>query len=417
MAKSRIKKIIIVLLDILLYFVYGNYILPIIVTSVIAYFLGKLVYKNKNFFIIVSSYLVILLPLIFFKYINNVISLNLLIPLGISYYTLALISYISDLYHDKYIPSDNIVNFMLYCLYFPCLFIGPINKYNDFTKEIDHISFKKDNLFDGLFRICFGLVKKFIIANKLGVIISTLSSNTSLTGLYVLFGCLIYSVFLYCDFSGGVDIVLGISKLFNINLVENFNKPYLSETVKEFWQRWHISLGTWLKDYIYIPLGGNREGKIKTKINVIVTFIISGIWHGIHYILWGIINGIMVAFNFKTKKKYINILLTLIVISLLWIFFIYNDTLLSLEMIVSIFKIDGFNISNLGLKLFDYLIVIIFFIPVIIYEVKCNGISNYLSKLSVYKKLCILLLLVLLVLLFGNYGLDVNSNNFVYGGF
>ena len=417
MAKSRIKKILLVLLNIVLYFIYGKCLLPIIISSIITYFWGKIIAKNKKLLLLVLAYLIILLPLVFYKYLVNIIGINVLIPLGISYYTLALISYVIDIYKSKYEPSDSILDFLLYSMYFPCLFIGPINKYNEFSKEIKNISLNKENIFPGLFRISLGLIKKYIVANKLGVIISTLSQNTSLGGLYVLFGCFTYSVFLYCDFSGGIDMVLGISKVFNINLIENFNKPYLSESIKEFWQRWHISLGTWLKDYVYIPLGGNREGILRTKINIIATFIISGIWHGIHYILWGIINGIMVAINYKTRYKYVNILMTIIVISLLWIFFIYNDTFKSIEMFISIFKIDDFELYNLGLKLFDYLSILVFFSFTIIYEIKRNTINDYLRKISVEKKLCILLFIILLVLLFGNYGLDVNSNNFVYGGF
>ncbi len=417
MAKSKIKNIIVLLLNIILYCIYGNYLLPIIITSILTYYFGKLISKNKNFYLVTSIHLLIILPLIFFKYLVNIVELNILIPLGISYYSLSLMSYISDIYHDKYKPCNNIIDFMLFVLYFPCLFIGPINKYDEFSKKIKNIKFNKNDLSSSLLRVGCGLIKKFIIANKLSVIISTLSVNTTYTGLYVLFGCLIYSIYLYNDFSGGIDIVIGISKIFNIDLVENFDKPYLSESVKDFWRRWHISLGTWLKDYVYIPLGGNREGNIKTKLNIIATFFISGIWHGIHYILWGIINGILVAFNIKTKKRYLNICLTIITISLLWIFFIYNNTFLSIEMFISIFKINGFNLWNLGLSLFDYIIVIVFLIPVIIYEIKIENINKFFKKLTIYKKIIVLLIIILLVLIFGNYGLDVNSSNFVYGNF
>ena len=417
MAKSRVKKIIVLLLNIILYFIYGNYLLPIVITSIITFFLGKKVSKNKNFYLISGTYLLILMPLVFFKYLINIMEISLLFPLGISYYTLALISYISDIYHDKYKPCQSIIDFILFILYFPCLFIGPINKYDEFSKKIKKIKFNKKNVYNSLLRIGFGLIKKLVIANKLSVIILSLSSNTTYTGLYVLFGCFIYSVFLYCDFSGGIDIVLGISKIFNIELVENFDKPYVSESIKEFWRRWHISLGTWLKDYIYIPLGGNREGNIKTKLNIIATFFVSGIWHGMHYILWGIINGILVAINYKTKSRFLNIFMTFIVISLLWIFFIYNNTFLSIEMFVSIFKIDGFNIWNLGLNTFDYLIIMIFMIIVIAYEMGKANIEKYLNKISIYIKIILILTIVLFILLFGNYGLDVNSSNFVYGGF
>ena len=225
MAKSRIKKILLVFINLFLYFIYGKNIFVLLTTSIITYFLGRLLLKNKNIFLVIFSYLVVLLPLIFFKYLINIIEINLLVPLGISYYTLSLISYLSDIYHDKYRPSSNLIDFFLFSLYFPCLFIGPINRYNNFSSEIEKMKFNKENLFNSLLRISFGLIKKMIIANKLTIIISTISSNTSYNGLYVLLACFIYSILLYCDFSGGIDIVLGVSKIFNIDLVENFNHP------------------------------------------------------------------------------------------------------------------------------------------------------------------------------------------------
>ena len=415
MAKSRIKKIIIVLLHIVLYLIYVNNIIFIIAASIGTYFFGRYAEKNKNILFKIFVYLFLLAPLLFFKYATYFASFNILIPLGISYYTLALISYISDVYKGKYKPSNNIIDFLLYSLYFPCLFIGPINRYDDFSNEIKKIKFTKENLYPGCLRISFGLVKKLIIANKLSLIISTLVSNTELSGLYVLFGCFIYTIMLYCDFSGGIDVVLGVSKIFNIDLKENFNRPYLSESVKEFWRRWHITLGSWLKDYIYIPLGGNRKGAFLTKINVLITFTVSGLWHGLHYILWGIINGVMVITNYKTKNKYFNIIVTMIIISLLWVFFIYNDTLLSIEMFISIFKGSKipFNIMTFGLNIWDYVIVLSSLLLVMLYENK----KKFLLINNVYFKVIVILLLILIIMLFGSYGLDINSNNFIYGNF
>ena len=136
MAKSRIKAILILLVNIILYFIYGNYIWFILLTGIITFFLSKIIKKEKNYFLMIFTYLLILMPFLFFKYIIVIIKMNILIPLGISYYTLALISYVSDIYHDRYQPEEDLINFMLYVLYFPCLFIGPINKYNEFSHII-----------------------------------------------------------------------------------------------------------------------------------------------------------------------------------------------------------------------------------------------------------------------------------------
>ena len=421
MATSRIKKILLLLLNIFLYFIYGKNIIVLLFTSILTYYFGHLIVKKKSYLIMTILISIILMPLVFFKYLTNIMEINIIVPLGISYYTLSLTSYLSDMYHKRYQEATSLIDFLLFSLYFPCLFIGPINRYDTFSLELKKISFKKDNVFNSLLRISFGLIKKIIIANKLMIVINTITGNKEYTGLYVLFACLLYSILLYCDFSGGIDIVLGISKIFNIDLVENFNHPYLSESIKEFWRRWHISLSSWLKDYVYIPLGGNRGSTIMTKVNVLITFLISGLWHGIHYILWGILNGILVILNFKTKKRVVNIILTFITISLLWIFFIYNNTFLSIEMFISIFTRFDINVVtnflSLGLNIYEIIIVFIFLMMVIIYERKKDVIENHFSSFKVENKVLLILLLIILILLFGNYGLDVNGNNFIYGSF
>ena len=421
MATSRIKKILLLLLNIFLYFIYGKNIIVLLFTSILTYYFGHIIVKKKSYLIMTILISIILMPLVFFKYLTNIMEINIIVPLGISYYTLSLTSYLSDMYHKRYQEATSLIDFLLFSLYFPCLFIGPINRYDTFSLELKKISFKKDNVFNSLLRISFGLIKKIIIANKLMIVINTITGNKEYTGLYVLLACLLYSILLYCDFSGGIDIVLGISKMFNLDLVENFNHPYLSESIKEFWRRWHISLSSWLKDYVYIPLGGNRGSTIMTKVNVLITFLISGLWHGIHYILWGILNGILVILNFKTKKRVVNIILTFITISLLWIFFIYNNTFLSIEMFISIFtKFDINVVTNflsLGLNIYEIIIVFIFLMMVIIYERKKDVIENHFSSFKVENKVLLILLLIILILLFGNYGLDVNGNNFIYGSF
>lgn len=419
MAKSRIKYLLWLLINIILYIIYGKNILYLLFSSLITYYLGKIIYKKPNSILLIIAILINLLPLIFFKYLMEIMQINFLIPLGISYYTLSLVSYLSDMNHQKYKPSDNLLDFLLFSFYFPVLFIGPIIRYDEFNHEIKKITFVKENVYSSFIRILIGSIKKFIIANKLSVIVMTLGSSLNFSGLYVLFGLIIYSIFLYCDFSGGIDIVLGISKIFNISLKENFDHPFHSESIKEFWHRWHISLGSWLKDYVYIPLGGSRVSKLMTKINVIITFLISGIWHGKNYLLWGLLNGILVNINLKTKKKNLNIIITFILISCLWIFFIYNDTLTAIKMFSTIFT--NFNISinfvSLGLNIWEYLTIIVSLIIVILYENKRKLLKKYFENISIERKIIIILFLVLLVLLFGNYGLDVNGNNFVYGNF
>ncbi len=421
MKDKKIKTILLILLNMFLYFIYSKTFFFLLFSSITTYFLVKKTAQKKNIFFIFLAYFLLLCPFIFFKYIIPFYEFNLLIPLGISYYTLSLFSYITDVLKKRYPASNNFLDFLLFSTYFPCLIIGPIIRYNDFDSQIQKISYNSQNTLNSIMRISIGLIKKLIIANKLNVVIFFLKANLDYQGVYVLLGTLLFSILLYCDFSGGIDIVLGISKMFNIDLKENFNHPFKSETVKEFWQRWHISLGNWLRDYVYIPLGGNRVNTFMTKVNVLVTFIISGLWHGINYLLWGIINGMLVMINLKTKYKILNCCLTFLLISLLWVFFIYQDPFVSLERLGTIFtKFNVWDLKNffhLGLNILDYFVICVFFFSVLYYENKNELILKYIKKKSIYYQIVIVLIIVLLILVFGRYGLDVNSNNFIYESF
>ena len=237
--------------------------------------------------------------------------------------------------------------------------------------------------------------------------------------------CILYSIFLYCDFSGGIDIVLGISRMFNIKLKENFDVPFKSLSVKEFWNRWHIALGVWLRDYIYIPLGGNRCSKLRQKINVILTFLVSGFWHGVNYIFWGLFNGILVAFSnlFKTKSKTINQIITFILISLLWIFFIYNEDFTKpFYMFISIFTtfnyVDLFkNILSLGLDIINIILLVISVITLFYYDFNKEKFNKKIKNSKLEFKTFIVCSLIIVILLFGVYGLGFEVNDFIYSKF
>ena len=235
---------------------------------------------------------------------------------------------------------------------------------------------------------------------------------------------LLYSVQLYADFSGGIDIVIGGSKMLGINLKENFDSPYLSQSIKEFWRRWHIALSSWLKDYIYIPLGGNRCSKIRNQINVIITFVISGFWHGMNYLLWGLLHGLLVVYGkiLKTKWKPLNIIITFLLVSILWSFFIWPDTLTSLQMIGSIFTNFNYtemfsNFLNLGLNLQNITVLIIGVMALITFDIKKEKIISKIKNYKLEGKLAIIGTLALIVLLFGIYGIGFNVSEFIYSKF
>ena len=243
-------------------------------------------------------------------------------------------------------------------------------------------------------------------------------------GAYAFLAMILYSIQLYTDFSGGIDIVMGVSKMLGIELQENFDSPYYSQTIKEFWRRWHISLSSWLRDYVYIPLGGSRCSKLRKCFNTIVTFLVSGFWHGANYLLWGVIHGIFVLLGdkIKTKFKWLNRLITFLIVSFLWSFFIWPTTGDALRMMGSVFT--TFNISdlcanflNLGLSIADWIVLGIFTIGLFIFDGNKNKIIQKVKTLSPEIKTIILCVGILLIFVFGIYGIGFNVNEFIYSKF
>ena len=423
-----IGDILLLIFSIVIYASFGiKSIIFILFSALSTFFSAKYMHKNKKV-IFVFTLILNLLVLIFFKVIayNDFIGLHLIVPLGISYYTFQVLGYLIDIYKGKYAAEKSLWNYLLFVLYIPYLFMGPINRYDKLKVEFNKSrKITKENFFNGLIRAFWGLFKVYVVAGHINIIITTIAANTSVYyGAYVLCALFLYSFELYCDFSGSIDIVLGFSKILNLELAENFNSPYLSENLKEFWHRWHISLSEWFRDYVYIPLGGSRCSKIRNKINVMITFILSGLWHGINYFFWGLFHGLILVFeqNKKTKFKYLNIIINFIIVSILWIFFIYNNSFEAFKMLGTVFYTFNYgdlftNIFNLGLTKAEFIIMNISIVFVILYDIKKEYIQNKVYKMNVDKKLIIILTLLLVVLLFGAYGLEFVKNNFIYSGF
>lgn len=276
----------------------------IIISSVTTYIATLLFQKNKYKKLILILTLIINMGILVI--IKSELIKNIIVPLGISYYTFQVVSYLIDVYRNKYKPEKNIAKYFVYTMYFPYLFIGPINRFNDISNSL----FKEDkkinlsSMYNGILRIGWGFFKKLLIANRINVLIATITQNPSeYNGAFALFAMLLYSIQLYADFSGGIDIVIGFSKVLQINVKENFDTPYISQNIQEFWRRWHISLSSWFRDYVYIPLGGNRCSKLRHYFNTIIVFLLSGLWHGINYVLWGLLHAIfLILGKFITTK-------------------------------------------------------------------------------------------------------------------
>ena len=238
-------------------------------------------------------------------------TINILLPVGISFYTLQAISYSFDVYNGKAKPTRNVIAFFVYIAFFPQLVAGPIERARNLLPQfLIKKSFNYYNAVIGMRQILWGLVKKLVIADNLAGYVDNLLYHPSvMSASSIIMASILFAFQIYADFSGYSDIAIGSARLFNIKLLPNFNYPFFSRNMKELWQRWHISLMTWLKEYLYFPLGGSRRGKWRTCLNIMIVFAISGLWHGADwtFIIWGTVNGLMLLpFVFLPKKSSTN---------------------------------------------------------------------------------------------------------------
>jgi alginate O-acetyltransferase complex protein AlgI len=262
--------------------------------------------------------------------------INVALPIGISFYTFQSISYLVDIYKNPAFVQKNILNLGLYISFFPQLIAGPIVRYHDINMQIDKRKIDLDLFARGVERFIIGLSKKVLIANTMAGVVDGLLGSYALIPFPYSFLCVVsYTLQIYYDFSGYSDMAIGLGKMFGFNILENFNYPYASRSVTEFWRRWHISLSSWFRDYLYIPLGGNRKGKLRMIVNLFIVFFVTGLWHGaeFHFILWGLLHGMFLfvekLFGGKIrsfiKSKIIKCILghiyTMTTVLLLWIFF------------------------------------------------------------------------------------------------
>jgi D-alanyl-lipoteichoic acid acyltransferase DltB (MBOAT superfamily) len=262
---------------------------------------------------------------------NNFVLLNVLLPVGISFYTFQALAYTIDVYRGTVKAERNIITYALFVTFFPQLVAGPIERSARLLPQfkIDH-TFNYDRITSGLKLAAWGMFKKVAIANRLALYVNAVYGNPDVyPAASVILATLFFAIQIYCDFSGYSDIAIGSARILGFKIMSNFNKPYFSASFREFWMRWHISLSTWLKDYVYIPLGGNRKGKFRQNANLFITFLISGLWHGAawHFVVWGALHGffqIIERMIFKAKDaktNYIRIAIMFILICLTWVFF------------------------------------------------------------------------------------------------
>ena len=305
---TKLKNAVLLLFS-LVFYAWGEpkYVFLMIATIGLFYSCGLAIDRSqtkrwKKFFLVLSV-VVSLALLAIFKYADFLLDsvnavtglqlplLKLALPIGISFYTFQCLSYTVDLYRGDAQVQKNIISFGAYVSLFPQLIAGPIVRYVDVARQLDHRSHSWDRVGIGLRRFLVGLAKKILIANQLGQLTEIFRQSPEKSVLFYWIYAIAFALHIYFDFSGYSDMAIGLGKIFGFDFIENFNYPYISRSISEFWRRWHMSLGSWFRDYVYIPLGGNRVGKIRWVFNILVVWMLTGLWHGAawNFVLWGLL--------------------------------------------------------------------------------------------------------------------------------
>lgn len=435
---DKYKKIFLLITSIFFVCLSGiNNLLFIVLYSLALFCISKYCINKKR---LVVAIIISLLPLCFSKYINFFINIfdseieniNFSI-IGLSFITFRAISFIVDNYKNE-IKNNKLIDYLMYMLFFPTLICGPIEISSNFINEIDsERKLSWEDFVCSVFYILLGIVCKICIADRLIGIINGMYANADLYTYYCLIAIFSYSIYIYCDFAGYSYIAIGTAKLFGYELTNNFNFPYLSKSIKEFWNNWHISLNNWFTKYIYIPLGGNRKGELRKYINLMIVFIISGIWHGTGwgFIIWGITNGLLnIVGQIKNKKikhinnVFINYLFTFVLISFTWIPFSQDTN--TVNILNNLFLNNNFTLYNFALDLCERvgtskaeLIMIVLSIVAIAFIellVKYKNFSLCIKKKGVIRFIT-MFILCMLIIYCGKYGNFVDKSGFLYNDF
>ncbi|MFD7523055.1 MBOAT family O-acyltransferase [Paenibacillus chitinolyticus] len=324
--------------------------------------------EKKKVFILTFAIVVNVGLLAFFKYanfivdiINSALSMSLQLqqiplPLGISFYTFHALSYLIDVYRKNEKAQRNLFKLSLYITFFPQLVAGPIIRYNSIAEQLSKRVFSSAQFAGGIQRFILGLSKKMLLANPLGLVADTIfmTSATDLSTGSAWIGIIAYTLQIYFDFSGYSDMAIGLGKMFGFEFAENFDYPYISRSISEFWRRWHISLGSWFRDYVYIPLGGSRVARWKVYRNLIIVWSLTGFWHGASwtFIAWGLYYGILITLEKAGLEKMLsklyplNHVVVLLLIMIGWVFFRADNFGYATDFIASMFHMHGNELSD-----------------------------------------------------------------------
>lgn len=450
------------------YFFYMNwdagYVLLLLFSTVVTYLSGIAIEKKRRHpkGILVLSCLINLSILFVFKYYNfafdginywlgkvgwqmPVPASNLLLPVGISFYTFQALSYTIDVYRGDISAERNFFKYALFVSFFPQLVAGPIERSKNLLHQINEPhSFSYENMRSGLTTMLWGYFLKLVIADRVSIVVDAIYGNlTQYSGVYFIIASLLFTVQIYCDFAGYSTIAVGAAKVLGFDLMENFNSPYFAESIKDFWRRWHISLSSWFRDYLYIPLGGSRVPAWKKYRNILIVFMVSGLWHGaaLHFVVWGLLHGIYQVIggilqpvrkklyqSFHVKEnnlvlRCIKVILTFALVNLTWIFFRLDTFDEAIYVIQSIFQSNNWEILRdhslyqLGLSHKSFFIGEVSILLLIIVDF-CKKKGILLHEILLCQPLVIRWIyyygMILFILLFGIWGVNYDAASFIY---
>ena len=424
----------------IIFYMYGEpkYVILMLVEILVAYFGALLIdkYKSKEIFLITIIIHIGLLCV--FKYTDlfigtinsifktNISFLNIALPIGISFYTFQILSYVIDVYRGKVKVQKNILKLATYVSLFPQLIAGPIVRYETICDELDNRDETIEKFSLGVRRFIIGLAKKVLIANMLGELCTKFSLVDERSVLFYWIFAISYMLQVYFDFSAYSDMAIGLGRIFGFNFPENFNYPYISKSITEFWRRWHISLSTWFKDYVYIPLGGNRVSRYKQIRNILIVWLLTGIWHGANwtFLIWGLLFGIILIIEklwlnkFMEKlPSFIRRIYVLFIVMILFIIFNSDNMQVALTSIKGLFGMNGeVFINNYTLHyLKSYSLVLIIallgstpLIKILIDKLRKNKYLN--NIINILEPILIVVILVVVT----SYLIDNSYNPFLY---
>lgn len=435
----RYKNIVLLIFSIIFYF-YGEpkYILLMLIEVLFSYFMTLSLEKNKSkslLGVIISFHIFLLCVFKYFNFIitninsifdGNISLLNIVLPIGISFYTFQIISYEVDVYRGKVKASKSLIDYMTYVFLFPQLIAGPIVRYETVSKELKSRKVTLEDFSYGVNRFIIGLFKKVVIANNIGELCNILNGSSEVSVLLYWILGISYMLQIYFDFSGYSDIAIGIGRMIGFKFPENFNYPYIANSVTDFWRRWHMTLSSWFRDYVYIPLGGNRVSTLKHIRNILVVWMLTGLWHGAswNFIIWGIYFGVILIIEkyFLNKileklPRVIRNIYAMFIVMISFIIFSSDDISSALVAIKGLFSFSSLKFSNdfiiyyirsYGVILIGGLVLCTPLIKNAINKLRENKILNYI--INIFEVIILVLVLVIITSML----IDSSYNPFLY---